>query len=394
MAVMDLHASKATGLVARVTECTTKLWTYTASGIDRWIWSSGITCAVIANFISASNGLLVKIIVLRVPVFEIVVLRGLSCTLVSVAVQLGLGCKASNWYGRRANYRYLVIRGVLGALAMSADYFGLQYLAFGDAITIVFSNPAIISLLAWMLLREAMGWLGIAGLLASMLGVAAVAQPPMLFGTSDWSADHLLGVGMALTAATFIACAFMAIKFMSTGESALSIALWYHTASVIVGAVPLAVGKPAWPLVPSWVDATAIFFIAATSFVGQLVISRAFQLGPTFQVSVLSYTQVVYAHILGILLLNDRLTIASILGAALIALGMLLANFKKLPRRQTKAAELPVAVQLPVFASNKQSRQAASNGHDAEDNAELEHMSSTDEEAQTLLERKHEGSTA
>lgn len=54
----------------------------------------------------------------------------------------------------------------------------------------------------------------------------------------------------------------------------------------------LQVGKPAWPLVPSWVDATAIFFIAATSFVGQLVISRAFQLGPTFQVSVLSYTQV------------------------------------------------------------------------------------------------------
>lgn len=107
-----------------------------------------------------------------------------------------------------------------------------------------------------------------------------------------------------------------------------------------------------------------------------------------------SCLQVVYAHILGILLLNDRLTIASILGAALIALGMLLANFKKLPRRQTKAAELPVAVQLPVFASNKQSRQAASNGHDAEDNAELEHMSSTDEEAQTLLERKHEGSTA
>lgn len=48
---------------------------------------------------------------------------------------------------------------------------------------------------------------------------------------------------MALTAATFIACAFMAIKFMSTGESALSIALWYHTASVIVGAVPLAVSS-------------------------------------------------------------------------------------------------------------------------------------------------------
>lgn len=67
------------------------------------------------------------------------VLRGLSCTLVSVAVQLGLGCKASNLYGRRANYRYLVIRGVLGALAMSADYFGLQYLAFGDAV----SSPAL-----------------------------------------------------------------------------------------------------------------------------------------------------------------------------------------------------------------------------------------------------------
>ena len=45
-------------------------------------------------------------------------------------------------------------------------------------------------------------------------------------------------------------------------------------------------------MVPGWLDATAIFFIGTTSFVGQLLISHAFQLGPTFQVSILSYTQV------------------------------------------------------------------------------------------------------
>ena len=57
------------------------------------------------------------------------------CTAVSVTVQLALSCKATDLYGKRANYRFLAIRGVLGALAMSADYFGLQFLPFGDAVS-------------------------------------------------------------------------------------------------------------------------------------------------------------------------------------------------------------------------------------------------------------------
>lgn len=49
-------------------------------------------------------------------------------------------------------------------------------------MTIMFCNPAICSVLAWVLLGEAFGLLTVLGCLASMAGVALVARPPFLFG--------------------------------------------------------------------------------------------------------------------------------------------------------------------------------------------------------------------
>ena len=53
--------------------------------------------------------------------------------------------------------------------------------------------------------------------------------------------DWITGVASALSAAFMIACAIISIKFMSKGESPLSIAVWFHTASILLGTIPLAV---------------------------------------------------------------------------------------------------------------------------------------------------------
>ena len=49
---------------------------------------------------------------------------------------------------------------------------------------------------------------------------------------------------MAVTAAIAVPCAYVSIRFMSKDESAMSISLWYHTASVLA-AIPLAVSLSA-----------------------------------------------------------------------------------------------------------------------------------------------------
>ena len=43
---------------------------------------------------------------------------------------------------------------------------------------------------------------------------------------------------MAMTAAIGVSCAYVSIRFMSKDESAMSIFLWYHTASLLAIAPP------------------------------------------------------------------------------------------------------------------------------------------------------------
>ena len=57
------------------------------------------------------------------------------------------------------------------------------------------------------------------------------------------SGDGCAGVAAALGAASGLAFALVAIRFISKGESALAIAQFYHTASILLGIIPLLVGS-------------------------------------------------------------------------------------------------------------------------------------------------------
>ena len=74
----------------------------------------------------------------------------------------------------------------------------LQNLEFliGDCaaqITIMYSNPVLVALLAWALRGEMLSAHGCAGIAVTLLGVVVVAQPPSLFGGHEWSPARLAG---------------------------------------------------------------------------------------------------------------------------------------------------------------------------------------------------------
>ena len=73
---------------------------------------------------------------------------------------------------------------------------GLEDTVQGLQIAIVFCYPAMASLMAWALLGERMGWCGVGGFFASLLGVVVIVQPPMLFGSAEWTARHAYGMGL------------------------------------------------------------------------------------------------------------------------------------------------------------------------------------------------------
>ncbi len=60
-------------------------------------------------------------------------------------------------------------------------------------ITIVYSNPVLVALLAWAVRGKLLSMRGWAGIAVTVLGVVVLAQPPFLFGGYQWSHTHMRG---------------------------------------------------------------------------------------------------------------------------------------------------------------------------------------------------------
>lgn len=66
----------------------------------------------------------------------------------------------------------------------------------------------------------------------------------------------------------------------------------FHTATIVVSSLPLALGWPQKAVLPSAADAALLGGVAGTSFLGQLLLTRSFQLMPAAKAASINFSQV------------------------------------------------------------------------------------------------------
>lgn len=71
-------------------------------------------------------------------------------------------------------------------------------------MTIMYSNPVLLALMAWVLRGEQLRILGCLGIAVTLLGVVLVAQPPFLFGGHAWSHERMLGATVSSLGCDYI----------------------------------------------------------------------------------------------------------------------------------------------------------------------------------------------
>lgn len=76
-------------------------------------------------------------------------------------------------------------------------------------MTLMYSNPALCAVFAWVIGTEAATCICVAGVLASVVGVVLIAQPPFLFGEAAMDQSHLLGA----TCSAWLACPNLYVRF-------------------------------------------------------------------------------------------------------------------------------------------------------------------------------------
>lgn len=198
-------------------------------------------------------------------------------------------------------------RTLLGLAAMSGTFGALVLLPLAEATTFSFTVPIFATILAGLVLREAVGWHRWAAVLLGFAGVIIVLQPGS-------SAIPLAGAAVGLAAAILVAITSLQIRELGRTEQATTTVFWFTLLSIPALAAVL-------PFVFTPHDVREWMLLAGIGTLGglgQLAATASFRLAPVSVVVVVDYSGLVWSTLFGWLVWAHIPAAATWVGAPLI----------------------------------------------------------------------------
>lgn len=280
----------------------------------------GIVLVVGATLLFSISDVTAKSVSATLPVVEIIWVRYLVFTLLTVAPAARRGFSGL----RTARPLAQAGRGVAVVVSALLFVLGLRALPIADAAAINFVSPLFITILSVPLLGEVVGakrWLAVG---AGMLGAVIAAQP----GTGAFQVAAIFPV---LSAVAWAVAIILTRKLAATDKPGATLA-WTAGSGLAV----LSLLLPFVARVPSWPELAACLLIGVAASAGQSMVVLGYRHAPASLLAPFSYLQLVWSTLLGMLVFAAWPSLATIAGAAIIAAsGLYAANEerKRAPKR-------------------------------------------------------------
>lgn len=232
-----------------------------------------------------------------------VIFRNLVTLLISLAVVVRNGRPL---LGEKENQRYLIARSLLGIGGVSCYFYSINHLLLADAAMLNKLSPFVVALLALVLLKEVPGKYTVLALVIAFLGGLLVLKPRF-----DLSVIPAL-VGLA--SAVFAGSAYAAVRFLRGREAPETIIFHFSVVTAIV-LTPISLMHFKMPGLVELMLMTAIGITAAA---GQFGLTMAYHHAPAAEVSLYTYTTILFSAIFGYFLWSEVPDVLSLIGGLMI----------------------------------------------------------------------------
>jgi drug/metabolite transporter (DMT)-like permease len=274
-----------------------------------FMWSSAFTSA--------------RIIVLDAPPVTALAIRFLISGLLAIGIARALG---QSWHLTKAQRKSTLIFGICqNAIYLGAYFVAMRTVEASLAAIIASTMPLLVALLGWIVFGDKVRPLGLAGLVAGLVGVAIIMGTRLGDGTDPY------GVALCLIGVAALAIATLTVRGASSGGNVLMIV----GLQMLVGSAALAVVAVlteswevnwTWRLIAAFSYTTLVPGLVATwvwfTLVNRIGAVRAATfhfLNPFFGVAIASA------------LLGEALGPLDLLGVVIIAAGILAVQISKRP---------------------------------------------------------------
>ena len=211
-----------------------------------------------------------------------------------------------NVYGRTNYPKLQFLRSVALMMATTLFFFAFSRLGLAEASAIFNISPVLITLGAFLFLREQIGPRRLIGIIVSLLGAIIIIRP----GTGVFSIYALLPLGAAIFYSTYS----LATRFVGTDESPWT-SLFY---SAIFGAICYSIYIAFYwnPMSNNAILLTIIIGLFGTA--GHICLIRALTLGEASLVAPFIYTNLLFTTTWGLVLFGNLPDFWTIVGALII----------------------------------------------------------------------------
>lgn len=181
-------------------------------------------------------------------------------------------------------------RAVVGLVSLILYFYSIKYLPLSDAVAISFTNPIFIALLSILILKEKVGIHRWGAIVAGFVGVIFIAKPDGL----KISEGVIFGLGSAM----FYALAMVSLRTLGKTEKVLTTTTYFTVLASLMLAVPTGM---TWVAPKSFVDFILFIACGICAGIGQLLLTKAYQLTPPSIISPFNYSAILWATLIGIL---------------------------------------------------------------------------------------------
>lgn len=279
--------------------------------------SKGIKYMLISTFCFSAMQSLVKYLP-EIPIFEHIFFRSIIGWLLCIII-----LKKDNVSIIGKNNKMLVFRGLVGSMSMFSFFYLLSRIPFGTAVAFKYLSPVFTTILAVLILKEKLKPLQWFYLMLSFSGIL------LLKGFDPRISFFDLGVG--LMAAFSGGWLFIIIRKIGEDDHHLVILHYFMFISASISG---------FASIDSWVSPNMsqyllILLIGIIGFVAQNFFTISIQQKDNVSLlSILRYTEAIYALVIGYFIFAETYSWVSIVGILMIFLGVILTMQMK--RRESK----------------------------------------------------------
>lgn len=220
----------------------------------------------------------------------------------------------SSYFGKKENRSMLLLRSILGTLGIWANFYAIDNLILPNATILNQLSPFFVIIFSYLFLKEKIKLIHIISLLTAFIGVIFIVRPTS--GLTETLLASLIGISSAI----FAGGAYTCVRYLSTREKSYTIVFMFSFISVL-STIPFMIFDF---VLPSILDIIYLLLAGVFASIAQFSLTTAYKYAPAKEISIFSYSQIIFTTLIGFLIWTEIPGFLSIIGYLLVIISSLI----------------------------------------------------------------------